>query len=444
MPDRAIIYPPPEGVEPSPDYRLRADGREVFVHHCPAASYACFSLEGKVELEVEPGYSFERAVVRPLSRAVEPRVEDGVIRLSLHGPAKLSLELDGDLSRPLFIFADPPARDIPAPDAPGVRFFEAGRVHEAGVMELDAGETIYIEGGAVVRGAVHAESAEGVTVRGRGVLDGGAFVQSGRGTGPWLLRFIACRGVRVEGIAAVMSPRWTMPCVGCQDVLAEGVKIITLGVGHDGIDFVGCRDATARDCFIRTDDDCVAVKASTYRDDCGGEDVSRIRVEGCVLWNGRPGNALEIGYETRCDSMDAIVFRDCDVIHVEWEGYSSGAALSIHNGDRATVTNVLYEGIRVEDARQKLIDLKVTLDRYSRDEERGHVRGVTLRNIQVVDGPFPPSIIQGYDSEHSVEDVIIENLMVRGRPVADCAEAKLVVEKARTPRFVVPGGTATT
>ncbi|MFO8008900.1 MAG: hypothetical protein R6V05_14325 [Candidatus Brocadiia bacterium] len=33
----------------------------------------------------------------------------------------------------------------------------------------------------------------------------------------------------------------------------------------------------------------------------------------------------------------------------------------------------------------------------------------------------------------------IENLTVRGRPIADCAEAKLVIEKARPPRFVVPG-----
>ncbi|MFO8007086.1 MAG: glycosyl hydrolase family 28 protein [Candidatus Brocadiia bacterium] len=439
MPDRVTVYPAPEGVEPSPDYRLRADGREVFVHHCPAASYALLSLTGAAELEVEPSFAFEKVVVRPLSSGITPRMEDGLVGLTLKEPAKLSVELDGDLSRPLFIFADPPDEDAPSPDAPGVRFFEAGRVHEPGLMEPGSGETIYIEGGAVVRGAVLAESAEDVTVRGRGVLDGSAFVQTGRDRGPWLLRFMDCEGVRVEGIAAVMSPRWTMPCIGCRDVLADGVRIITRGVGHDGIDFVGCRDATARDCFIRTDDDCVAVKASTYRDQCGGQDVSGIRAEGCVLWDGLPGNALEIGYETRCDRMDDIAFRDCDIIHAEWEGYSSGAALSIHNGDRATITNVLYEDIRVEDAQQKLIDLKVTLDRYSRDEERGHVRGATLRNIHVVDGPFPPSIIQGYDSDHTVEDVTIENLTVRGRPVADCAAAKLVIEKARPPRFVVPG-----
>ncbi|MGD2175444.1 MAG: hypothetical protein PVJ27_08580, partial [Candidatus Brocadiaceae bacterium] len=129
-------------------------------------------------------------------------------------------------------------------------------------------------------------------------------------------------------------------------------------------------------------------------------------------------------------------FRDCDIIRVEHEGYQSGATLSIHNGDRAVVSNVRYEDIRVEDSREKLIDLKVLLARYSRDEERGQIRDVHFKDIRVVDGPFPVSIIQGYDADHIIRDVTLENLVVHGRPVRSANEARMVVELARGVRFV--------
>jgi len=78
--------------------------------------------------------------------------------------------------------------------------------------------------------------------------------------------------------------------------------------------------------------------------------------------NGAWGNGLEIGFELHTAEVKNITFRDCDIIHVE-----SGAVLSIHNSDKAIVSNVLYENIRIEDARQKLIDLGIFRSKYSTD-----------------------------------------------------------------------------
>jgi hypothetical protein len=55
-------------------------------------------------------------------------------------------------------------------------------------------------------------------------------------------------------------------------------------------------------------------------------------------------------------------FLNSDIIHVE-----RGAALSIHQGDDAEVRDVLFEDIRVEDARHKLVDLAVFYSQYSVD-----------------------------------------------------------------------------
>ena len=80
-----------------------------------------------------------------------------------------------------------------------------------------------------------------------------------------------------------------------------------------------------RNCFIRTKDDCIAIKST-------GDELRRgtrnIDVADCVFWNAEWGNALEIGFELRTDEIRDIVFEDCDVIHVE-----DGAVFSIHNGD---------------------------------------------------------------------------------------------------------------
>lgn len=78
--------------------------------------------------------------------------------------------------------------------------------------------------------------------------------------------------------------------------------------------------------------------------------VRDIKVRRCVLWNAEPGNALEIGYELRCNEVSDVVFEDCDIIHCEYEGNQSGGVLTIHNADRAKVHNVRYENIRIEDA----------------------------------------------------------------------------------------------
>jgi hypothetical protein len=107
-------------------------------------------------------------------------------------------------------------------------------------------------------------------------------------------------------------------------------------------------------------DDCIAIK-SMGRDEPAA-DCEDIEVEHCIFWNAAWGNALEIGFEVRSDYVRNIVFSDNDIIHVQM-----GAVFSIHNSDSATVENVLYKNIRVEDARQKLIDLGIMRSLWSLD-----------------------------------------------------------------------------
>jgi len=177
-----------------------------------------------------------------------------------------------------------------------------------------------------------------------------------------------------------------------------------------------------------------------------------------VFWNAAWGNGLEIGFELHAAEVRNITFRNCDIIHVE-----SGAVFSIHNSDKAVVSNVLYEDIRVEDATQKLIDLGIFRSKFCTDgssdeaylEEyithdvwdnelripegkkaeyakyRGQIRNITFRNIQIVEGRYPYSLFIGYDNEHAIDGVVIENLQIGGKRITSADEFKLHSEFAR-------------
>jgi hypothetical protein len=410
-------------------------GHEIFVHGYRAASHALFGFAQPVDVEIEVRYPFERVRVRPLGAGVSARVEGTTVSLCIERPCNLSIECDDEMRRPLFLFAC----GIDEGPPPGT-----AHVFRAGMIELADGGSIYIEAGAVVRGAVHARGARGVSIAGHGIFDGSAWPRHEGAGRQRLLVFEDCRDVRIEGITVVDSPSWTMPSFGCEGVLVRDVRIVSDNASDDasddGIDIVGCRNVEIDRCFVRTKDDCVAVKASTQRHECGGRDVENVLVRRSTFWNGAWGNALEIGYETQCDRMRSIVFRDCDIIHCEREGYGSGGCLTIHNGDRADIGGVLYEDIRVEDAREKLVDFKVLDARYTRDEQKGFVHDVVCRDVRVVDGPPPVSIIQGMEDPHQIVDIAFEGLEILGQPVDNAADARIVLEMTRKVLFRRRGG----
>jgi hypothetical protein len=129
-----------------------------------------------------------------------------------------------------------------------------------------------------------------------------------------------------------------------------------------------------------------------------------------VMWNGAWGNGLEIGFETRSDSIQNVTFKNCDLIHVE----GPEGTFTIHNGDRAVVKNILYEDIRVEDSRGWLIDFKILKSTYSKDVVRGKIENVTFKNITVEGETFPYSQIMGFDETNKVENVTLENFYIHG------------------------------
>lgn len=457
----AVHYPGPEGAPEARDFQVRVDGDRLFVHDCQVAAFATFSFEGKVHVSVSPAKTFSDVDIRPKQRGVAFRVESGTIHFELEEPCQLSIELDGDIERPLFVFANPLEKKAPKPGDKNVRYFGPGKIHEAGEIVLGSNETAYIAGGAIVRGRIRAEGVRKVRVRGRGILDG-----SHRDYKTQMVKLSECRDVELSGIVVLNSYGWTVVPVKSDNVKIENVKIIGWRDNDDGVDIVGCHNLAIVDSFLRTKDDCIAVKASPgyfKGGESGLRDVKNVAVVNSVLWNAEWGNAMEIGFELQTKSVSGITFKDCDIIHVE-----RGGTFTIHNGDYATVENIRFEDIRVEDSREKLIEFRIGLSIYSGDcpreyrrqnpdrkrsplgqwmavaeeelgdyaEKRGRIRNVHFKNIEVTTEKPLPSFLIGYDDgEHSVENIRIQNLRINGQVVTDPEAGNFTIEKARGVRF---------
>ena len=416
---------------------IKAGGEPVQIYKTNVAYFACISFEGSIEVSVEAQIPIQDGVVKPQSRKIDALIRENWMVFTLTKPANLSIEMKGML--PLFFFANPLESEIASPSDPNVYYFHSGEVYEVGELRLKDNQTVYIEGGAVVRGCIRAEEAENVKICGRGILDGSCY-KKGINQRRTML-FDTCRKVEIQDVILIEPSTWMVVLGNCSDVIITNLKEIGEVMSSDGIDIVGSRDVTIRGCFLRNNDDCIVLKATEavvrevdpHRD--WTAPVENIWVEDCVLVNDRCGNALEIGYELQTERVRNVVFKNCDILCV----HGHGAAFSIHNGDRATVSNILYENIRVEHFFDKLIDFRVLNSRYNKDKERGQIRNIRFKDIYVTtnyaNAGHSISLMGGYNPHHTIEGVIIENFNLDDTRIENADQLDLYLKNAHGIEF---------
>lgn len=469
-----VAYPFPEELPVSDRFQVSVDGQRVFTHATEVADFAMFAIRGPVQVTVACDRTVTSAIVRPRSRSIAPQWEANTVRFTVEQPGPLSLEVNGQIRPALLFFIDPPEESAPPTGASGVVRFAGGKVHDAGEIRLADDQTLYLEPGSVVRGTVRATGAKRVRILGRGIFDARE-----RTTKTHFLDFRDCTDLELNDVLVLGSYGWTIVPWNCCNVQLTNVKVFSWRDNDDGLDICSSREVTVDRCFFRTKDDCVAIKAprqeyfpaanspgdaSAVAKGATEFDVEKVVVQRSVFWNVEWGNALEIGFELRTPHVKDILWRDCDIIRVE-----RGAVFSVHNGDFAAVENVRFENIRVEDARDKLLDLRVGLSIYSQDcperyhrrnpqrkptgagqwvpwdrltadeqavarQNRGAIRNVSLTDIQLLDGVPPNSFLVNWGGE--LAGVTFQNVR-QGDRVLDSGEGLgLSVEGAGDVRFM--------
>ncbi|HEY7174478.1 MAG TPA: hypothetical protein VH442_06140, partial [Micromonosporaceae bacterium] len=193
-------YPAPDGIPasdqyqvsiqqlhgPQPSFVYQTLARKTDTNNESDTSWTSFSFSGIVIVRVtqlQPTGA-RGCLVRPTAARIPALLVGDTCVFALASPQNLSVEFTPQagayVTHPMLVFANPPEVDTPpATGDPNVLYFGPG-VHFIGSgVPLRDNETIYLAGGAYVDGAFIAHGAvHNVTIKGRGVLDGG-FMDTG-------------------------------------------------------------------------------------------------------------------------------------------------------------------------------------------------------------------------------------------------------------------------
>jgi hypothetical protein len=435
-----IIYPAPLEESLSQYYKVSVEGENVPVYRVKVApkelegrwkamddkknsakyyeeaAFAYFDMNDEVNINVTTNEEIRSLKILPSSAGIITKTEGKSVSFQIKSPINLTIEINGEWVRSLHLFANPFEKDVPVQDDPDVIYFGPG-IHYVSNLVIGDNKTVYVAGGAIVRGIIESDEpftissysklkryspsfnlkGRNITFRGRGIVDGSLCSTHSR-----FMISVEGSDINLDGIILRDASHWTIPVRRSDRVHINNLKLLGYRANSDGIDICNSRDVLVENCFIRTLDDLVVVKS-----DKGDGETKNIITRKCVLWN-EVAHALSIGAEISED-VENVIFEDCDIIHDKGREW----CLRIFQSDAGRVRNVRFENLRIEEV-QRFISLWINESFWTRDEERGHIKGVEFKNISVTGNLLNIELV-GYNKEHLVEDVLFQNVMFNNK-----------------------------
>lgn len=420
-------------------------------------AFASFDLKGETCIRVECEFDFEEVIIRPLSLNIQPEISGRTVSFTIKKPCQTVVEFDGTFGA-LHLFADPPEKcEIPAEN---ILYFGKGE-HDVGTINLQSGQTVYIDEGATVYGQIYGIDVENVKILGKGILDHSRIEAENLPMGtevvdpirpsPILIEY--GKNIVIKDIVIRDALFLAVRPVCCEDVHIDNIKIIgNWRYNSDGIDLLNCRRALVENCFVRSFDDAYCIKGFCFpvfngQDHHGGKvyDIGEdIIFRNCVAFNDW-GKAFEVGVDLCATEVRNCRFENCDVIH------AVAPALEVCNVDYSYVHDIVFDNIRVEycktspepiiqeteeqlytgldsDYMPPLMCAEVVYNYcYSSPGERGRVENITFNNIQVTAPRMPMSTFGGFDSEHGVKNVKVSELYLNGKKIETMDEANFEI-----------------
>ncbi len=435
-------------------YRVFVNGIEVPTLSCDGADFAEWTAELGEEIRVEilvfeaSGSGGEPFTVRPRRLAAPVTHAGDRIEFTFEGPGRRLLEPSSQKIRGLALFVEPPMeRSEPPPPKVGGRLhrFASGQVHDVGCFTLGAGDVLWIERGAILRGCLIVEGDD-VFIGGGGILDVSRRAwgtKHGRGL---LARY--CGRLRIDGLTVINPGCWMVMIGGSTDSRLSNLRLLGAGPATDGVDVVGSSRIVVEDVFCVNGDDCLVVKAFAGYEDSAGDggpdglgfsrNVEEVVFQRCTVGCFLGGSAMEIGHELTAPRVCGVTFREIDVLFV----HDFGAVFSIHVADSAEVSRVRYEEIQIEHCFDKLIDLRVLRSRWSEDAERGRIRDVRFENVDWWTHPYNAgytmSVLGGWDETHLVEEIAFSDFRIDGGRIENIDRLDIHSRYASVPTLETP------
>jgi hypothetical protein len=404
--------------------------------------------DGKIYLKADEFWQ-NNAIVRPLSQNIKPKTDGRKVTFSITQAGQYSIErpgTEGFEDEVLFLFANPPEKNIPSKDDPKVVWLGPG-THQQSV-DLTSGQTLYLASGAVLYGAINVWDAENVRICGRGVAvyagPNARNFDSGWMNRPnWhSLTTHNVKNLSVEGVTFINRSRtWSLQFSKTTNSEFDNIKVIAAtpeNLNCDGMDWYGGGQAKVSNSFFRVADDCFAVHTEdasiALRVDKGGGGhltnapqketpptrgkFKDLTIENCVLWP-TVANIFRAGWNNQSLSTSNITIRNCDVIHMEsplkkWLG-----------AEWALFTTVIPQGTGVSEHKDYLFEnirIESPVALLGVNWPQATLRNFHFKNIKIT-GRAGQSYLRA-----SADNITFENVQVNGRTATNADDLNIIFE----------------
>ncbi|HVJ47309.1 MAG TPA: glycosyl hydrolase family 28 protein [Luteolibacter sp.] len=482
-------YPRPIDDAANTQYQVKVDGVEIpATQTVLGVGYAHFAFTGKVRIEVTSADPIEKFDLSPHRLNLQARTNGKTLAFEIEKPCKLQLRIN-DRQR-FFIFADAEETNAPKAGDQGVQVLtELGvspsnekvqteqfqkainqvaekkgtllvpaGIYRTGTLNLPSGLSLYLAPGSLIKGTADPKDyistgeesqllmkdAQDVRVYGRGVIDNnGMALRKTIGSKKNSTRMVATKNSRnlvMEDVILRDAAVWCIHPMQSSDMQFRNLKIISMtraesgpddGYNTDGFDPDNSSNITIANNFISVDDDAIAVKLNRGSE---RKDMSNIVFRDNVVFT--MCSALKIGTEVMGGfTVRDVLFENNDVLHAD-----IGISLYCYRGGYAE--NIRWIGNHFEktavlpDNSPHHHFCNIYINTRSTDSFGG------AKNLLIKDNTFEnfgpkPSGIRAKGEKQFVDGVIIENLVIEGKPIKSPEDAKLSVDKeVRNLRFV--------
>lgn len=438
-------------IKPDSKYRVTVEGEEQFVlktgtpkskiRTVSSGSFAgadkavdeprlcAFGCVGtvKVEISLKDGTigSYE---VSPVSKEPAHSLTDGKIVLNMRPYDRYVIKINNDEQNLLFVFANPFQQQMGVDlSDPNVKVLKAGNVYK-GAYVLNSGETLFIEGGAILFGHVMIENKTNCHVDGPGIVYCSPEFNY---IGVDLYRSTDCS---VKNGIVLNKSAWGTRFSESNRITVDNWKSISTcnpydpnGVNNDSCDIFGSSNVTLTRGFSYSHDDAICIKSQKFQFKGVVENVT---YDDYVTYAYDGGNGMDLGYELN-QNVSNITYKNIYVIRSNGtRDEMRRGGLALHNAAAGAVTNVKYENIYIEDPREFGFHMAILKSNYEIGIENGQsiywtkpgtVNDVTVKNLHILKTPPYGYYISGYDDSHKF-NVTFDGLYICGKKISSLSE----------------------
>ena len=280
----------------------------------------------------------------------------------------------------------------------GVLYFVAGKyqilthlyIKDNVRIYLAPGARIYYPGGTWKY--LYFDNVDSASIEGRGSIDGPMIKSQGGSTNIVLQDFVTLP--HVDGWWAIEAEYTT-------GFTATNVKIINdWSITSDGFDIEYTSNSLVEDCFIYSGDDALVVHAP---DQGAKPNITNVTFRDCVVYSGSSG--CKIGSDTYNTLTQDVTFENIDIVSY------SHSALSLNHSDGATLDDIYFTNIRVEQWIDRGLGDENVI-RFVIWDVPGIITDVYVLNLTA--DISEPSRITGYDVDNKITNVTLDNYYIEG------------------------------